>query len=104
MGMLDNFTPVQISELKRELKEREAENINLSALIYTNRETSKKSLQIVMGGGPCGIEEEKWLAIHAHGNTRTDIYHFNGEEIKGKEEVISRMKKYVTENYSHLLK
>jgi len=77
--------------------------VRLSAVIITNQQTLEKSVSIVEGGGPCGILEEKWFGVIAFGSTKTDTYKFNGQRIKGRENVVSRMKEYVTSNYSHFL-
>lgn len=77
--------------------------VGLTALIITDLGTSQKQISIADRGGPCGLPEEKWLPVHASGSLKTGIYNFNGEEIEGRENAVSRMKDYVRINYPTLL-
>ncbi|MBI4116256.1 hypothetical protein HY449_00765 [Candidatus Pacearchaeota archaeon] len=97
--------PTSLEYKERRRKELEESGyVGLTAFILTHPETQKKSIEIASGAGnPCGIKEEKWLNVHAFGSTKTGMYDFNGERIEGIENVASKMRNYVRENYSHLL-
>ena len=77
--------------------------VTLTAIIFTHPETSKKTIEIMSGGSPCGIPEEQWLPVQAYGSKVTGIYLFNGERVTRKQAHLS-MRKYVEEYYAHLLK
>ncbi len=82
---------------------RDPNFVGLTALVITDAQTKRKQISISEGGGPCSIPGEQWLPVFAYGSSKTDVYRFNDEEIKGKENVIARMKDYVLKNYSSLL-
>ncbi len=95
-------SPEYQERVKRRLEE--SGYTGLTAFILAHSGIPKKSVEIASGAGnPCGVEGEIWLNVHAFGSTKTDIYDFNGEKIEGIKNVISKMKSYVRENYSHLL-
>lgn len=88
---------------EREREEEEQGLVQLSAVITTRPKSLEKSISIVEGDGPYGVPGEIWLGAMASGSTVTDIYLFNGEEIRGRDNVDSKIKEYVRKNYSHLL-
>ncbi len=78
--------------------------VRLTAVIITDFATSEKRICISKPDPkPCGLIDERWLPVHAEGSTLTDTYEFNGEQIKGRDNVVARMKECVRENYAEFL-